>query len=143
MELQISYRICTKVQKESVFWRETGSNQRNIEDVMPVEGSRDWRRRGMPGSHPYVGKYPAQDERIGIHGVSKREKQLNDIPEVREYEICISEQGILFWCKGYYVDTVGKNTKAIKEYIENQLKVDRESDQLSIHDPRDPFTGSK
>jgi len=33
-----------------------------------------------------------------------------------------------FWCKGYYVDTVGKNTKAIKEYIENQLKADRESD---------------
>ena len=48
-----------------------------------------------------------------------------------------------FGVKGYYVDTVGKNTKAIKEYIENQLKVDRESDQLSIYDPRDPFTGSK
>ena len=48
-----------------------------------------------------------------------------------------------FWCKGYYVGTVGKNTKAIQEYISNQLKVDRESDQLSIFDPRDPFTGSK
>ena len=45
-----------------------------------------------------------------------------------------------FWCKGYYVDTVGKNTKAIKEYIENQLKMDRESDQISLYDPRDPFT---
>ncbi len=39
-----------------------------------------------------------------------------------------------FWCKGYYVDTVGKNTKAIKEYI---------SDQLSLFEPRDPFMGSK
>ena len=48
-----------------------------------------------------------------------------------------------FWCKGYYVDTVGKNTKAIQEYISNQLKVDRENDQLSIFDPRDPFTDSK
>ena len=48
-----------------------------------------------------------------------------------------------FWCKGYYVDMVGKNTKAIKEYIENQLKVDRESDQISLYAPRDPFTGSK
>ena len=48
-----------------------------------------------------------------------------------------------FWCKGYYVDTVGKNTKAIKEYIANQLKVDKEADQLSIFDPHDPFTGSK
>ena len=48
-----------------------------------------------------------------------------------------------FWCKGYYVDTVGKNTKAIKEYIKNQIKRDRESDQISLYDPRDPFTGSK
>ena len=47
-----------------------------------------------------------------------------------------------FWCKGYYVDTVGKNTGAIKAYIANQLKADRES-QLSIFDHRDPFTGSK
>ena len=48
-----------------------------------------------------------------------------------------------FWCKGYYVETVGKNTKAIKEYIAGQLKSDRESDQLSMFDPRDPFMGSK
>lgn len=46
-----------------------------------------------------------------------------------------------FWCKGYYVDTVGKNTKAIKEYIANQLKQDQEMEQLSIIDPRDPFNG--
>ena len=46
-----------------------------------------------------------------------------------------------FWCKGYYVDTVGKNTKAIKTYIAEQLKRDQESDQLSLFDPRDPFMG--
>ena len=48
-----------------------------------------------------------------------------------------------FWCKGYYVDTAGKNTKAIKEYIANQLKQDKETDQLTLFDPRDPFMGSK
>ena len=48
-----------------------------------------------------------------------------------------------FWCKVYYVDTVGKNTKAIKEYIENQLKQDKESDQLSLYDPQDPFKGGR
>ena len=48
-----------------------------------------------------------------------------------------------FWCKGYYVDTEGKNTKAIKKYISDQLKRDREADQLSLYDPRDPFKGSK
>ena len=48
-----------------------------------------------------------------------------------------------FWCKGYYVNTAGKNTKMIKEYIKNQLKQDKEGDQLSFYDPRDPFKGSK
>lgn len=48
-----------------------------------------------------------------------------------------------FWCRGYYVDTTGKNTKAIEAYIQNQLKIDQENDQLSLFDPRDPFTGSK
>ena len=47
-----------------------------------------------------------------------------------------------FWFKGYYVDTVGKNTKAITEYIANQLKADREADQLALFDPRDPFKGN-
>ena len=48
-----------------------------------------------------------------------------------------------FWCRGYYVDTIGKNAKAIKEYIANQLKQDKEASQLSIDDLDDPFTGSK
>lgn len=48
-----------------------------------------------------------------------------------------------FWCRGYYVDMVGKNTKAIQQYIANQLERDRKDDQLSLFDPRDPFTGSK
>ena len=47
-----------------------------------------------------------------------------------------------FWCRGYYVDTVGKNTKKLKEYIANQLKEDREAEQLVL-DIEDPFKGSK
>ena len=46
-----------------------------------------------------------------------------------------------FWCRGYYVDTVGKNTAAIKEYIQNQLKEDLEYDQMSLVEYIDPFTG--
>ena len=48
-----------------------------------------------------------------------------------------------FWCKGYYVATKGKNTKMIKEYIKNQLKQDKESDQLNFYDPKDHFKGIK
>ena len=46
-----------------------------------------------------------------------------------------------FWCKGYYVDTVGKNTAAIKAYIQNQIKEDLEYDQMSLVEYIDPFTG--
>ena len=48
-----------------------------------------------------------------------------------------------FWCRGYYVDTVGKNTKIIEEYIRNQLKEDEQVTQLGIDFSEDPFTGSK
>jgi putative transposase len=46
-----------------------------------------------------------------------------------------------FWCRGYYVDTVGKNTKKIQEYIANQLKEDQETDQMTLNEYIDPFTG--
>ena len=48
-----------------------------------------------------------------------------------------------FWCRGYYVDTVGKNKKAIEEYIRNQLQEDIANDQLTFKEYIDPFTGSK
>jgi len=44
-----------------------------------------------------------------------------------------------FWCRGYYVDTVGKNKKAIQEYIANQLKEDREMEQMTMFEKIDPF----
>ena len=48
-----------------------------------------------------------------------------------------------FWCRGYYVDTVGKNEKMIAEYIRNQLIEDEMSDQITMKEYVDPFTGSK
>ena len=44
-----------------------------------------------------------------------------------------------FWCRGYYVDTVGKNKKAIQQYIANQLKEDKEMEQMTIFEKNDPF----
>ena len=46
-----------------------------------------------------------------------------------------------FWCRGYYVDTVGKNAKKIQEYIQNQLQNDLEYDQMTLKEYIDPFTG--
>ena len=48
-----------------------------------------------------------------------------------------------FWCRGYYVDTVGRNKKAIEEYIRKQLQEDIAVDQISMKELIDPFTGEK
>ena len=46
-----------------------------------------------------------------------------------------------FWCRGYYVDTVGRNEKTIREYVRNQLQEDIASDQICMKEFTDPFTG--
>jgi putative transposase len=48
-----------------------------------------------------------------------------------------------FWSRGYYVDTIGKNKKAIAEYIRNQLQEDIASDQISMKEYIDPFKEQK
>ena len=48
-----------------------------------------------------------------------------------------------FWCRGYYVDTVGRNKKQIEEYIRNQIQEDHVADQLTLFEEYDPFTGEK
>ncbi len=47
------------------------------------------------------------------------------------------------WCRGYYVDTVGRNKEIIQAYIQNQLNEDKMTDQYSLKEYYDPFTGSK
>ena len=48
-----------------------------------------------------------------------------------------------FWCRGYYVDTVGRNKKIIEEYIRNQIEDDNAMEQISFKEYMDPFTGTK
>ena len=48
-----------------------------------------------------------------------------------------------FWCRGYYVNTAGSDTRAITAYIQNQLAEDQALEQLTFKEYIDPFTGSK
>lgn len=48
-----------------------------------------------------------------------------------------------FWCRGYYVDTVGRNERVMSEYIQKQLQEDYYTDQISMSEYIDPFTGIK
>ena len=48
-----------------------------------------------------------------------------------------------FWCRGYYVNTAGADTRAIAAYIQNQLAEDQAMEQMTFREYVDPFTGSK
>ena len=75
-------------------------------------------------------------------GTLKSQKRPDDLRQTRKFKVQIWEQEFLV--QGiYFVDTVGKNAKMIQEYIQNQLEEDLASDQISLKEYMDPFTGSK
>ena len=90
----------------------------------------------------YVGRDTAKNKCSKFYGVFKRKKYIERIFDKYsnlKYKFGKRE----FWCIGYYVDTVGKNEKIIKEYIKNQLQEDIAYDQISLQEYIDPFTGEK
>lgn len=91
----------------------------------------------MPGSQHLLVSIPPKMSISGFKGYLKGKSSLMIFQRFGNMKFAYRNRE--FWCKGYYVDTAGKNTKAIKEYIKNQLKQDRENDQLSLFDPKDPF----
>ncbi len=63
-------------------------------------------------------------------GIPERQKLADDLRTVPNLKYKYRNRE--FWCRGYYVDTVGKNAKKIEEYIRNQLEEDRMSEQLTM-----------
>ena len=62
---------------------------------------------------------------------------------IAQFNLKYKYGGRSFWCRGYYVDTVGKNERIIQDYIRNQLEEDNMHEQISMKEYIDPFTGSK
>ena len=92
-------------------------------------------------SYPYACGDPAQNERIRLYGISEREKQSDAYEQFGDLKFKYRNRE--FWCRGYYVDTVGKNTAKIQDYIKHQLEEDKMGEQLSIPCPGSPFTDRK
>ena len=68
---------------------------------------------------------------------------MDDIKSLSHSNLKYKYENRHFWCRGYYVDTVGKYEGAIKDYIRNQLQDDIANDQLSLKEFVDPFTGEE
>ena len=127
----VALRVCPEIQKTGNIRTDKGRYRQDIENVVRAEESKYNRSRSVSGSYTYVGGDTAAFERSPVHGIFERQKFADDIGNRH------------FWCRGYYVDTVGKNKKAIEEYIRNQLQEDIANDQLTLKEYIDPFTGSK
>jgi len=85
----------------------------------------------VPRSYTYVNNNTTKIQRIKCDGIFERKKQHNDIYS-KWGNMKYKDRNREFLCRGYYVDTVGKNTKKIKEYIANQLREDKISEQMTI-----------
>ena len=137
MELQVSYSVCAKIQEKSILWTISCRNRENITKFMRVETSKYNRGRNMYRQRTYAGRDASQNESVGVYGVSQGEKFGINISTVSN--LMLKYRHREFWCSGYYVDTVGKNTKKIKEYIANQLSEDKKIEQMTMQEIKDPF----
>lgn len=104
-----------------------------------MERDNDHTSKSMPRSYSYAGKYSTENEYIKFHWISEGKSTLMIFE--RHANLKYKYGNRHFWCKGYYVSTVGCNKNAIKKYIEDQLKEDMMSDQMTLKEYVDPFKG--
>ena len=139
MGMQVSYSFCTKIP-------ETSNYKQIRADVGEILGSL-CRRKGIeiieaeccPDHIHMLVRIPPKYSVSEIVGYLKGKSSLMIFE--RHANLKYKYGNRHFWCRGYYVDTVGKNTAKIKEYIQKQLKEDLEYDQMSFVEYIDPFTG--
>ena len=141
MELQVSYSICAKVSSKSIFDEKRKEIREILRTLCKWKGVEVIEGEICPDHIHILVSIPPKISVSGFMGYLKGKSSLIIFQKYGNMKFAYRNRE--FWCKGYYVDTVGKNTKAIKEYIATQLEKDKQSDQLSIFDPRDPFTGGK
>ena len=138
MEMSVSYRIRTEIPQKSDLWAIKGgyriySAEEKKVDIIEAEACADH-------IHMLV-SIPPHLSVAQFMGYLKGKSTLMIFD--RHANLKYKYGSRHFWCRGYYVDTVGKNKKAIEEYIRNQLIEDEMMDQMTMKEYVDPFTGSK
>ena len=128
--LSVSHRICTEVPQERNL--RTLCKQKNVE-ILEAEACVDHIHM-LVSIPPYLSV--AQ-----FMGFLKGKSSLMIFDRHANLKYKYGSRN--FWCRGYYVDTVGRNKKIIAEHIRNQLEEDYAADQISIKEYVDPFTGDK
>ena len=137
MELQISFSICTKIQKNANIRTDKKRYRSNIKGLCEQKEIEIIEAELCPDHIHMLVSIPPKYSVSSIMGYLKGKSSLMIFDRHANLKYRYGNRH--FWCKGYYVDTVGKNKKAIEEYIRKQLQEDIETDQISIKEYVNPF----
>ena len=140
MELQISYSICAQVSKEGVLSRKTSGSREILRQLCEWKGVHNIEAEVCPDHIHMLVEIPPKMSVSSFMGYLKGKSSTMLYEKFGELKYKYRSRE--FWCRGYYVDTAGKNAGRIAEYIRKQLEEDQMGEQLTIQ-PGSPFTGSK
>ena len=130
MELQVPYSVCSEVPTESILWREEGSDRENTETVMRMEGI-EIIEAEMCSDHVHM--LVSIPPKISVSSFMGYLKGKSSVMLYEQFgEMKYRYRNREFWCRGYYVDTVGRDKVKIANYIKHQFDEDRLGQQLTM-----------
>ena len=139
--MSIPYCICTEIQKTGDIQRDKGGYRKILRQLCQQKGVEIIEAELCPDHVHMLLSIPPKYSVSQIMGYLKGKSSLMIFD--RHANLKYKYGSRHFWCRGYYVDTVGRNKKQIQEYIRNQLIEDEQTDQMTIKEYTDPFTGCK
>ena len=139
MGMQVSYSFCTKIPETSNYKQIRADVGESLGSLCRRKGIEIIEAECCPDHIHMLVRIPPKYSVSEIVGYLKGKSSLMIFE--RHANLKYKYGNRHFWCREYYVDTVGKNTAKIKEYIQKQLKEDLEYDQMSLVEYIDPFTG--
>ena len=139
MELQISYCICSKIQKKNIYGQKREEIGKILRQICDWNEVKIIEAEVCPDHVHIFVEIPPKLAVSKFMGILKGKSSLIIFQRWSNLKYKYGQRS--FWCRGYYVDTVGKNAKRIAEYVRNQLNEDMIYDQISIKEYQDPFNG--
>ena len=141
MELQVPYYIFSKISKKRNIWKAKNRLGKILRQLCIQKHVEIIEAEACPDHIHMLVSIPPNISVSQFMGYLKGKSSLMIFD--RHANLKYKYGNRHFWCRGYYVDTVGKNEKRIAEYVRNQLQEDIANDQMTLKEYIDPFTGSK
>ena len=141
MELQVPYCICPKYRRQVIYGKIKADIGKILRQLCEMKGVEIIEAEACSDHIHMLVSIPPHLSVASFMGYLKGKSSLMIFD--RHANLKYKYGNRHFWCRGYYVDTVGKNEKKIAEYVRNQLQEDLASDQLSLREYIDPFTDNK